>query len=51
MFTTGWNTILSLNYNKEIPLDFDMNIIKDVISKVENVKYLRVVLDNELCWK
>jgi len=50
MFTTGWNTILSLNY-KEIPLDFDMNIIKDVISKVENVKYLRVVLDNELCWK
>ena len=52
---------LSLNYNKthymmitkqKIPLDFDMNISinNHIISKVDNLKYLGVVLDNKLTW-
>jgi len=37
---------------QKIPLDFDMNINinNHIISKVDNVKYLGVVLDNELTW-
>ena len=37
---------------QKIPLDFDMNIsIKNhIISKVDNLKYLGVVLDNKLTW-
>jgi len=50
---------LSLNYNKthymlitkqKIPLDFDMIINNHIISKVNNVKYLGVELDNKLSW-
>jgi len=55
------DNILSLNYNKtyymlitkqKIPLDFDMNISinNHIISKVDNLKYLEVVLDNKLTW-
>jgi len=36
---------------QKIPLDFDMNINNHVIHKVENVKYLRVVIDNKLSWE
>jgi len=37
---------------KKIPLDFDMNISinNHIISKVDNLKYLGVVLDNKLTW-
>jgi len=35
---------------QKIPLDFDMNINNHIISKVENVKYLGVVLDNKISW-
>jgi len=37
---------------QKIPLDFDMNmnINNHIISKVDNVKYLGVVLDNKLSW-
>ena len=37
---------------QKIPLDFDMNIsIKNhIISKVNNLRYLEVVLDNKLTW-
>ena len=37
---------------KEIPLDFDMNISinNQIISKADNLKYLGVVLDNKLTW-
>jgi len=35
---------------QKIPLDFDMNINNHIISKVENVKYLEVVLDNKISW-
>jgi len=52
---------LSLNYNKthymlitkqKIPLDFDMKISinNNIISKVGNLKYLGVVLENKLTW-
>jgi len=52
---------LSLNYNKthfmlitkqKIPLDFYMNISinNHITSKVNNLKYLGVVLDNKLTW-
>jgi len=52
---------LSLNYSKtqymlitkqKIPLDFDMNISinNHIISKVDNLKYLGVLLDNKLTW-
>jgi len=53
---------VSINYNKthymliikqKIPLDFDMNISinNHIISKVDNLKYLGVLLDNKLTWK
>ena len=37
---------------QKIPLDFDMNISinNHIISKVDNLKYLGVVLDNKLTW-
>jgi len=37
---------------QKIPLDFDMNICinNHIISKVDNLKYLGVVLDNRLTW-
>jgi len=37
---------------QKIPLDFDMNISisNHIIPKVDNLKYLRVVLDNKLTW-
>ena len=36
----------------KIPLDFDMNISinNNIISKVDNLKYLGVVLDNKITW-